>query len=70
MPPVILDARDLAERLDVSYPTVLDWARRGKIPHLRDGRRRLRFNLNAVLDALSRKSDRAHQTVSDREVMP
>lgn len=53
MPPVFLNARDLAARLDVGYPTVLSWARRGKVPHVRDGRGRLLFNLSAVLKALS-----------------
>ena len=52
MPPVFVDARALADRLDVSYETVLTWARRGKIPHIRDGRRRLMFNLDSVLSAL------------------
>jgi excisionase family DNA binding protein len=52
MPPVFVDARALADRLDVSYETVLTWVRRGKIPHIRDGRRRLMFNLDSVLAAL------------------
>jgi excisionase family DNA binding protein len=52
MPPVFVDARDLAGRLDVRYDTVLTWVRRGKIPHVRDGRGRLLFNLNSVLTAL------------------
>ncbi len=52
MPPVLLGARELARRLDVSYETVLGWSRRGLIPSLRDGRNRLLFNLDAVLLAL------------------
>ena len=52
MPPVFVDARTLADRLDVSYETVLTWVRRGRIPHVRDGRRRLMFNLNSVLSSL------------------
>jgi excisionase family DNA binding protein len=55
MPPIFVDARDLAERLDVGYDTVLTWVRRGKIPHIRDGRNRLLFNLNTVLKALREK---------------
>jgi len=55
MPPIFLDARELAERLDVSYDTVLTWVRRGKVPHVRDGRGRLLFNLNAVLETLRQK---------------
>ena len=45
MPPTFIDARNLAGRLDVGYDTVLTWVRRGKIPHIRDGRGRLLFNL-------------------------
>ena len=52
MPPIFVDARDLAERLDVRYDTLLTWVRRGKIPHIRDGRGRLLFNLDSVLTAL------------------
>jgi excisionase family DNA binding protein len=55
MPPIFVDARDLAERLDVGYDTVLEWVRRGKIPHIRDGRGRLMFNLNSVVEALREK---------------
>jgi excisionase family DNA binding protein len=55
MPPIFVDARDLAERLDVGYDTVLTWVRRGKIPHVRDGRNRLMFNLNSVIEALRLK---------------
>ncbi len=52
MPPVLLTARELAERLDVSYETVLAWARRDEVPHIRDSRNRLLFNLDSVLLAL------------------
>jgi excisionase family DNA binding protein len=52
MPPIFVDAHGLAERLSTRYETVLTWARRGKIPHIRDGRGRLLFNLDSVLDAL------------------
>jgi excisionase family DNA binding protein len=55
MPPIFVDARDLAERLDVRYDTVLTWVRRGKVPHIRDGRGRLLFNLDSVLKALRPK---------------
>jgi excisionase family DNA binding protein len=55
MPPIFVDARELAGRLDVSYDTVLTWVRRGKIPHIRDGRGRLLFNLNTVLETLRQK---------------
>ena len=55
MPPVFVDARTLADRLDVRYETVLTWVRRGKIPHVRDGRGRLLFNLDSVLESLRPK---------------
>jgi excisionase family DNA binding protein len=57
MPPIFVDTRALAERLDVSYDTVLSWVRRGKIPHVRDGRGRFMFNLNSVIEALREKPD-------------
>ena len=59
MPPIFVVARDLAERLDVSYDTVLIWVRRGKIPHVRDGRGRLMFNLDAVIEVLRQKPPRS-----------
>jgi excisionase family DNA binding protein len=67
MPPIFIDARDLAERLGVRYDTVLTWVRRGRIPHVRDGRRRILFNLNAVLEALRPSSPRTPQTAAGRE---
>jgi len=67
MPPIFVDARDLAERLGVRYDTVLTWVRRGKIPHIRDGRRRLLFNLNTVLEALRQKPLEVPQTVASQE---
>jgi excisionase family DNA binding protein len=67
MPPIFVDARDLAERLGVRYDTVLTWVRRGKIPHIRDGRRRLLFNLNTVLEALRQKPLEVPQTVAGQE---
>jgi excisionase family DNA binding protein len=55
MPPIFLDARGLADRLDVTYDTILTWVRRGKVPHVRDGRGRLMFNLDSVIEALCEK---------------
>ena len=51
MPIVILTARELAARLDVSYETVITWTHRGTIPVIRDGRGRMMFSLDAVLKA-------------------
>jgi excisionase family DNA binding protein len=67
MPPVFVDAHALAERLDVGYDTVLTWVRRGKIPHVRDGRGRLLFNLNSVLEALRQKPRDARHEPAGRE---
>jgi excisionase family DNA binding protein len=67
MPPIFVDARELAERLDVSYDTVLTWVRRGKIPHIRDGRGRLLFNLNTVLDTLRQKSLDARHAAAGKD---
>jgi excisionase family DNA binding protein len=67
MPPIFVDARDLADRLGVRYDTVLTWVRRGKIPHVRDGRRRLLFNLNTVLESLRECPQHAPKTARGRE---
>ena len=68
MPPIFVDARDLAERLGVRYDTVLTWVRRGKLPHIRDGRGRYLFNLNTVLGTLRQKSLDAHLTAAGKGV--
>jgi hypothetical protein len=52
MPPVLLTAKELADRLEVSYESVLAWARRDEVPSIRDSRNRLLFNLDSVLLAL------------------
>jgi predicted site-specific integrase-resolvase len=67
MPPVFVDARGLAGRLDVSYDTVLTWARRGKVPHVRDGRGRLMFNLNSVIESLCERSEVATHAAGRQE---
>lgn len=61
MPPVFVDARTLAERLDVRYQNVLTWVRRGKIPYVRDSRNRLMFNLDSVLSALRPEPQKPRQ---------
>jgi excisionase family DNA binding protein len=66
MPPIFVDAHDLAKRLDVSYDTVLTWVRRGKIPHVRDGRGRLMFNLNSVIKSLRQKPQDDRQTAAGK----
>jgi excisionase family DNA binding protein len=67
MPPVFVNARDLAEQLDVSYDTVLACVRRGKIPHVRDGRGRVVFNLDAVLKTLRQTASQPRQQAHGRE---
>lgn len=61
MPPVFVNARELAGHLNVSYATILEWVRRGKIPHVRDGSRYL-FNLGHVFATL-RKTPHAPERV-------
>jgi excisionase family DNA binding protein len=51
MPPILLDARELAGRLEVTPGTVYDWERLGRIPSIRTGRRVV-FNLDSVIRAL------------------
>ena len=70
MPPVFVNARELAERLDVRYGTVLTWTRRGKIPHVRDGRGRYLFNLGSVMDALRPTSPEPRPKAAGRGVAP
>ena len=67
MPPIFVDARDLAERLGVRYDTVLTWVRRGKIPHVRDGRGRYLFNLNTVLETLRQKPQDARHAAAGKD---
>lgn len=55
MPPVILDADELADRLQVTRRTILSWARQGRIPSIRDGRGKPLFNLDQVLLALRQR---------------
>lgn len=60
MPPVLLDARQLGQRLDASYYEVLDWARRDIIPSIKAGGRYY-FDLKKVLRALNERSTAAPQ---------
>jgi excisionase family DNA binding protein len=48
-----LTTRELAKRLRVSPETVREWRRRGCIPALRLSRKAIRYDLEAVLAALS-----------------
>jgi excisionase family DNA binding protein len=51
MPPILLDGRELAHRLDVTYHAVMGWARRGQIPSIKTGRGVV-FNLDQVVKAI------------------
>lgn len=52
----LLTAREMAKRLRVSPETVRAWGRRGCIPSLRLSRKAIRYNLEAVLTAISTPS--------------
>jgi excisionase family DNA binding protein len=52
MKPNFLNAHQLAEHLEVRYDTILEWAREGKIPFIKDHRGHYLFHLNRVFDAL------------------
>jgi excisionase family DNA binding protein len=58
MPPRIVTAGELAKCLNVTYDTVLGWARRDEIPSIRTSRGRRLFVLDAVLTRLREKSPR------------
>ena len=51
----LLNTGELAERLRLSPETVREWARRGRIPSLRLSRKAIRYDLVAVLTALSKR---------------
>ena len=51
MPIELLNAREIAGRLEVKPATIYEWERLGKIPSVRCGRRVV-FNLGSVIDAL------------------
>jgi len=61
------NVQHLAERLGVRYDTVLTWVRRGKLPHIRDGRGRYLFNLNTVLETLRQKSLDARHAAAGKD---
>jgi hypothetical protein len=51
MPPPILDASELAEKIGASPQDVLDWHRRGIVPSIK-ANGRVYFNLGQVVKAL------------------
>lgn len=52
----VLTAEELAERLRVRPGTVREWARRGVIPRLALSPKVIRFELDAVLAALAKRT--------------
>jgi excisionase family DNA binding protein len=59
MPPILLDGRELADRLGVSYAEVMSWHRRGWIPSVKTGSGRVLFNLDRVVEALRDRQRKA-----------
>lgn len=53
MPPVLLDGRELADRIGYPVRTVMAWYRDEKIPGIRTGRK-VYFDLGRVIEALRR----------------
>jgi excisionase family DNA binding protein len=51
----LLTAEQLADRLSVKPGTVSQWRRAGKIPAIRLSPKVVRFNLQAVVDALAER---------------
>lgn len=49
----LLDTAQIAEALNVCRNTVRAWARAGKIPFIRPSKQVMRFDLEAVIKALS-----------------
>lgn len=66
MPPILLDARELAARFDVTTGTIHDWERLGRIPSIRTCRRVV-FNLDAVIRALRREAEDQPAEVGNKE---
>ena len=54
----LLTAKELAERLGVSSLTVHEWARTRRIPSVRPTRKTIRFDYDAVVEAVT-KDDQA-----------
>jgi len=59
-PPIgveIITQVELCKRLGLSKPTVIRWAKKGKIPSLRIGKS-IRYNWYSVIEALEKQRDK------------
>lgn len=61
MPPILIDGRQLGERIGYPYRTVMGWYRDGLIPGIRTGRGRVLFDLDKVLTALRERGRRREE---------
>jgi predicted site-specific integrase-resolvase len=64
----LVDAHAVAKRFGVSYATVLGWARRGVVPCLRAGHHPVRFEIDAVEDALRARGRSRTKAISEGPV--
>ncbi len=59
MPPVYMNGRQLADRLDRPYEHVMDWSRLGLIPSIKLSNGRVVFDLDRVVQTLMDQGDNA-----------
>ena len=55
----LIDREDLARELKVTSRTIGTWQREGRIPHIKIGRRTVRFDLADVVAFLKRRGGAA-----------
>ena len=65
--PVSCNARELGEKLDLSYAVVTALARRGVIPSAKDNHGKVLFNLSSVIKALRSKPLERPEPISAQE---
>ena len=51
----LIDREDLARELKVTSRTITTWQREGRIPHIKIGRRTVRFDLADVVAFLKKR---------------
>ena len=57
-PEPLLTAIELATRINSTPGTVRSWARTGRIPSYRMGKKTVRFNFSEVMEAMRKAADR------------